>query len=107
MRCVQCGISQLYIIVLHVQDVKTVVGDISGAILQLKNLSDVELKLYCDELARGVLEGLRRKQTPQHQVPSSPGKPFIATCVHCHTYNILTIMSVFISICMHSPHKQL
>ena len=79
MRCVQYGISSLYIIVLHVQDVETVVGDISGAIQQLKNLSDVTLMECCDELTRGVLEGLRRKQTPQHQVPSSPGKPVIAT----------------------------
>ena len=79
MRCVQCGISLLYIIVLHVQDVETVVGDISGAIQQLKNLSDVRLEECSDELIRGVVEGLWRKQTPQHQVPSSPGKPVIAT----------------------------
>ena len=79
MRCVQCGISLLYILVLHVQDVETVVGDISGAIQQLKNLSDVRLEWCCDELTRGVVEGLWRKQTPQHQVPSSPGKPVIAT----------------------------
>ena len=79
MRCVQCGISYLYIIVLHVQDVETVVGDISGAIQQLKNLSDVTLLRCCDELTRGVVEGLQRKQTPQHQVPSTPGKPVIAT----------------------------
>ena len=79
MRCVQCGISQLYIIVLNVQDVETVVVDISGAIQQFKNLSDVRLDDCCDELTRGVVEGLRRKQTPQHQVPSSPGKPVIAT----------------------------
>ena len=79
MRCVQCGISSLYIIVLHVQDVETVVGDISGAIQQHKNLSDVTLYDCSDELTRGVVEGLWRKQTPQHQVPSSPGKPVIAT----------------------------
>ena len=68
-----------YIIVLHVQDVETVVGGISGAIQQHKNLSDVRLYECSDELTRGVVEGLRRKQTPQHQVPSSPGKPVIAT----------------------------
>ena len=73
------GISSLYIIVLHVQDVETAVGDISGAIQQLKNLSDVTLMECSDEITRGVVEGLRRKQTPQHQVPSSPGKPVIAT----------------------------
>ena len=58
---------------------ETVVGDISGAIQKLKNLSDVRLEECSDELTRGVVEGLRRKQTPQHQVPSSPGKPVIAT----------------------------
>ena len=60
---------------------ETVVGDISGAIQQHKNLLDVKLVECCDELARGVVEGLQtlRKQTPQHQVPSSPGKPVIAT----------------------------
>ena len=34
------------------------VGDISGAIQQLKNLSDVTLETCCDELTRGVVEGL-------------------------------------------------
>ena len=58
---------------------ETVVGDISGAIQQHKNLSDVTLEECCDELTRGVVEGLRRKQIPQNQVPSSPGKPVIAT----------------------------
>ena len=53
----------IYIIVLHVQDVETVVGDISGGIQQLNNISDVRLKKCCDELTRGVVEGLRRKQT--------------------------------------------
>ena len=52
---------------------ETVVGDISGAIQQLKNLSNVTLYRYCDELTRGVLEGLWRKQTPQRQVPESDG----------------------------------
>ena len=34
---------------------ETVVGDISGAIQQLKNLSDVRLGECCDELTRGVV----------------------------------------------------
>ena len=34
---------------------KTVVGDISGAIQQLKNLSDVRLYKCSDELTRGVV----------------------------------------------------
>ena len=68
---------------------ETVVGDISGAIQQHKNLSDVRLDECCNELTSGVVEGLWRKQTPQHQVPSSPGKPVIATVkyifeVHVH-----------------------
>ena len=58
---------------------ETVVGDIRGAIQQLKNLSDVGLEECNDELTSGVVEGLWRKQTPQHQVPSLPGKPVIAT----------------------------
>ena len=37
---------------------ETVVGDISGAIQQLKNLSDVTLKWCCDELTRGVVDGV-------------------------------------------------
>ena len=81
---------------------ETVVGDISGAIHQIKNLSDVRLKGCCDELTRGVVEGLWRKQTPQHEVSSSPGKSnthslvhLSSTCVHVH---IINIMSVLISI---------
>ena len=34
---------------------ETVAGDISGAIQQLKNLSDVTLERCCDELTRGVV----------------------------------------------------
>ena len=34
---------------------ETVVGDISGAIQQLKNLSNVRLRGCCDELTRGVV----------------------------------------------------
>ena len=60
-------------IVLHVQDVVTVVGDISGAIQQLKYLSEVTLDYCSDELTRGVVEGLRRKQTP-----SSRSNPILA-----------------------------
>ena len=41
---------------------ETVVGDISGAIQQLKNLSDVTLRDCCDELTRGVVEGLEFKE---------------------------------------------
>ena len=73
---------------------ENVVEDISGAIQQLKNLSNVRLEYCCDKLTRAVVEGLRRKRTPQHQVPSSPGpgKPVIAT--HRLVYVYLTIMSV-------------
>ena len=58
MRCVQCGISYLYITVLHVQDVEIVVGDISRGIQQHKNLSDVTLVDCCGEITKGVVEGL-------------------------------------------------
>ena len=37
---------------------ETVVRDISGAIQQLKNLSDVTLENCCDELTRGVVGGV-------------------------------------------------
>ena len=81
MRCVQCAwhLLTVYHCTTCIQDVETVVGDISGAIQQHKNLSDVTLEKCSDELTRGVFEGLRRKQTPHYQVPSSPGKPVIAT----------------------------
>ena len=42
----------------RVQDVETVVGDISGAIQQLKNLLDVTLDLCSDELIKGVVGGV-------------------------------------------------
>ena len=58
MRDVYDVASQLYIIVLHVQDVETVVGDISVGIQQLKNLSVVRLMDCCDELTRGVVGGV-------------------------------------------------
>ena len=79
MKCVQCRVSYLYIIVLHVQDAETVVGDISRCIKQLENLSEVRLKDCCDELTRGVVEGLWRRHNPQHQLSFSQGKPDINT----------------------------
>ena len=79
MECVHCRVSYLYIIVLHVQDAETVVGDISRCIQQLKNLSEVRLEDCCDELTRGVVEGLWRRYNPQHQLPSTQGKPDINT----------------------------
>ena len=44
---------------------ETVVGDISGAIQQLKNLSDVTLMRCCDELTRGVVGGVVVSQCVQ------------------------------------------
>ena len=73
---------------------ETVVGDISGAIQQLKNLSDVRLEYCYDELTRGVVEGLRKKQTPQHQVPSSPGKPVFAMHSLVHLVHVYTLAYV-------------
>ena len=37
---------------------ETVVGDISGAIQQLQNLSDVTVENCCDELTRGVVDAV-------------------------------------------------
>ena len=79
MRCVLCRVSYLYIIVLHVQDEESVIGDISGGIEQLKNLSIVILERCCDELIRGVVEGLWKRHNPQHQLSSSGGKRAITT----------------------------
>ena len=44
---------------------ETVVGDISGAIQQLKSLSDVRLEDCCDELTRGVVGGVVVSQSIQ------------------------------------------
>ena len=44
---------------------ETVVGDISGAIQQLKSLSDVTLSRCCDELTRGVVGGVMVSQCIQ------------------------------------------
>ena len=44
---------------------ETVVGDISGAIQQLKNLSDVRLDDCCDELTRGVVGSVMVSQCIQ------------------------------------------
>ena len=44
---------------------ETVVGDIRGAIQQLKNLSDVRLEYCCDELTRGVVGGVVVSQCVQ------------------------------------------
>ena len=44
---------------------ETVVGDISGAIQQLKNLSDVRLDGCCDELTKGVVGGVVVSQSIQ------------------------------------------
>ena len=46
-------------IVLYVQDEETVVGDIRRGIEQFKNLSNVRLEECCNELTRGVVEGLK------------------------------------------------
>ena len=69
----------LYVIVLHVQDVETVVGDISRSVKQLKNLQSVTLVDCCDELTRGVVEGLWTRHNPQHQLSSSQGESDIIT----------------------------
>ena len=55
----------VYHCTIHVQDVETVVGDISGAIQQLKNLSDVRLQDCGDEPTRGVVDGVMVSQCIQ------------------------------------------
>ena len=44
---------------------ETVVGDISGAIQQHKNLSDVRLGECCDKIIRGVIAGVVVSQSIQ------------------------------------------
>ena len=44
---------------------ETVVGDISGAIQQHKKLSNVRLVECCDELTRGVVDGVSESDGPQ------------------------------------------
>ena len=41
---------------------KTVVGDISRGVKQLKNLQSVTLDDCCDELTRGMVGGICRRQ---------------------------------------------
>ena len=52
-------------IVLCVQDVETVIGDISRGIQQLTNLSGVTLRDCSDELTRGVVDGIVASQCIQ------------------------------------------
>ena len=55
---------------------ETVVGDISGGIQQLENLSHVGLKDCCDELTRGVVDGVVVNQCIQEFTLNTTGKVF-------------------------------
>ena len=58
---------------------ETVVGDISGAIQQHKNLSDVRLDDCCDELTRGVVGGVMVSQYIQKFIFGSCFSWFISS----------------------------
>ena len=75
----------------HVQDVETVVGDISGAIQQLKNLSDVGLYDCCEELTRGVVGGVVVNQCIQK---FSFGTPFSKSTVLVNVLYTYCVCSV-------------
>ena len=79
-----------------------VVGDISGAIQQLKNLSDVTLDDCCDELTRGVVGGVMVSQCVQK---FSFGTPFSestvlvnVTYIYC-VCSVATACTVYVMIC--------
>ena len=89
---------------IHVQDVETVVGDISGAIQQLKNLSDVKLEDCCDELTRGVVGGVVVSQCIQKfSFGTYVSKSTVLVnvlymyCVH----SVATACTVCVMICTH------
>ena len=74
---------------------ETVVGDISGAIQQLENLSDVRLDECCDELTRGVVGGVVVSQCIQKfSLGTSSSKSTVIV-------NILYMYCVQCSYCMY------
>ena len=83
---------------------ETVVGDISGAIQQLKNLSELTLEDCCDKLTRGVAAGVMVSQCIQK---FSFGKFFSESTVLVnvlYTYcvcNVATACTVCVMICTH------
>ena len=81
---------------------ETVVGDISRGVKQLECVLDVSLKDCCDELTRGVVEGLWRRHNPQHQLSSSQGKPDIIALASTSLKYAATYTWVHFTLCTDS-----
>ena len=81
---------------------ETVVGDISGAIQQLKNLSDVRLDDCCDELTRGVVGCVVVSQCIQEfSFGSISSKSTVLVNVTYCVYIVVTACTVCVMICTH------
>ena len=82
---------------------ETVVEDISGAIQQLKNLSDVTLGGCSDELTRGVVDGVVVSRCIQKFSFESYPSESTAVCVNIlYTYcvcSVATACTVCVVIC--------
>ena len=81
---------------------ETVVGDISGAIRQLKNLSDVRLYDCCDELTRGVVGGVVVSQCIQKfrfRSYSSKSTVLVNVLYMYHVCSVATACTVCVMIC--------
>ena len=81
---------------------ETVVGDISGAIQQLKNLSDVRLDECSDELTRGVVDGVVDSQCIQKftfGTYSSKSTVLLNVLYMYCVYSVATACTVCVMIC--------
>ena len=80
---------------------ETVVGDISGAIQQLKNLSNVTLEECCDELTRGVVGGVVVSQCIQEFsfTPFSESTVLVNVLYMYCVCSIATTCTVCVMIC--------
>ena len=76
---------------------ETVVGNISRGIQQHKNLSDVTLVRCCDELTRGVVEGLTDHKCISKLILKGEIVPPSKTFQMYPTYSIQRIIGVSLS----------
>ena len=89
---------------------ETVVGDISGAIQQLKNLSDVRLRDCCDELTRGVVGCVVVSQCIQEfsfGAYFSKSKDLVNVLYTYCVCSVATACTVCVMICTHCFRKLL
>ena len=81
---------------------ETVVGDISGAIQQHNNLSDVRLDECCDELTKGVVGGVVVSQCIQKFIfgsDSSKGTVLVNVLYMYCVCSVATACSVCVMTC--------